>query len=57
MFPNHSSKSRFRSGPGELIFHWGAIESVGAGWSNPPPEAPTCKLCLVDLIAAINTDD
>ena len=25
-------------GSGELIFHWGAIESPGAGWSNPPPE-------------------
>jgi len=25
-------------GSGELIFHWGVIESPGAGWSNPPAE-------------------
>lgn len=23
---------------GELIFHWGVIQSPGAGWSNPPEE-------------------
>jgi len=46
---------------GELIFHWGAIESPGAGWSNPPPEAqkfPGSKLFrLLNLIASTKMDD
>ena len=32
---------------GELIFHWGVIESPGAGWSNPPAEAQDASGMLV----------